>query len=64
MALLDRNLDVPVKEQFIAAVDRFKKYTIEDRKRIAKYAFIKYNRTQFLVKQLRLINDVKAKYAL
>lgn len=64
MALLDRNLDVPVKEQFIAAVDRFKKYTLEDRKRIAKYAFIKYNRTQFLVKQLRLINDVKAKYAL
>jgi hypothetical protein len=37
---------------------------MEDRKKIAKYAFVRYNRKQFLINQLRLINDVKAKYAL
>jgi hypothetical protein len=64
MALLDRNLDIPTSEQYKAAIERFQKYTLEDRKKIAKYAFVRYNRKQFLINQLRLINDVKAKYAL
>jgi hypothetical protein len=64
MALLDRNTNIPTSEQYKVAIERFQKYTMEDRKKIAKYAFVRYNRKQFLINQLRLINDVKAKYAL
>ena len=64
MTLIDRKDTALVKEQYKQAIQKYKTYTLEDRKRIAKYAFVKYNRTQFLIRQLRLINDVKAKYAL
>lgn len=64
MTLINRKDSVPSKEQYKKAIEKYQKYTLEDRKRIAKYAFVKYNKTQFLIRQLQLINDVKAKYAL
>lgn len=64
MTLINRKDSISAKEQYKNAIEKYKTYTLEDRKRIAKYAYIKYNKTQFLIRQLRLINDVKAKYAL
>ena len=54
MEFLDiRNKKIP--QQLINAIEKFKKYTLEDRKRIANYAFKEYNRYMFKQRQLDLL---------
>jgi glycosyltransferase involved in cell wall biosynthesis len=62
--LLNRNSLHTLADQYKAAADRFKNYSLEDRKRIAEYTFINYNKDKFLLNQLKLLNDAKQKYAL
>jgi hypothetical protein len=61
ISLLDRakgNLG----NQLIESVERFKLHTIEHRKFIAKDAYLRYNRKEFLTRQLLLIKQAKDLY--
>lgn len=61
IALLDRSKGL-VGEQLVDAVERFKMHTLEHRKFIAKDAYMRYNRKEFLNRQLRLIKQAKDLY--
>jgi len=61
MLLLNRS-DGELGEQLIQAVEKFKNYTFEQRKFIAKDAYMRYNRKEFLKRQLRLIKQAKDLY--
>ena len=54
MEFLDiKNGDIP--QQLVNAVDKFKNYTLKDRKKIANYAYKEYNRSMFKDRQLDLL---------
>lgn len=60
--LLDRTSGDSMNEQLLAAVHCFANYSLEHRKQIAKDAYLRYNKSQFLLKQLRLIKKAKELY--
>lgn len=60
--LLDRKSGDDMSEQILAAVHCFSNLSFDDRKEIARDAFLRYNRSQFLLKQLRLIKKAKDLY--
>lgn len=61
IALLDRSKG-EMSQQLVDAVERFKSHTLEHRNFIAKDAYVRYNRKQFLNRQLLLIKQAKDLY--
>jgi glycosyltransferase involved in cell wall biosynthesis len=50
-----------VDKQLIDAVEKYKKYNLEDRQKIANEAYSRYNREQFQRRQMDLLNRAKKK---
>lgn len=59
--LLDRSKK-EISNQLVTAVELFKQYKLEHRQKIAKDAYVRYNRSMFLQRQLELLAKAKRKY--